>query len=291
MATRLRTYHQAAAIVTGAASGIGRALATELAVRGAAVVLADIDGDDAETVASALRGRGLQAKAQRVDVRDFAQMQRLVADTLAEHGRLDYFFNNAGIVSIGTVADYSLEVWTRTIDVNVRGVAHGVQAAYPQMLRQGYGHIVNTASTAGLTTVPGITAYSMSKHAVVGLSAALRAEAHAHGVRVSALCPGVIRTAMMDGGRHGVLMPNRSEAGQRSAFAALGERLRPMNVDVFAGRALDQVARNVDIIIVPGWWRIGWWLERACRPLALFLARKMFEASRARLGTVPAPDR
>jgi len=280
--TGLRIFGDAVAIITGGASGIGRALSQELCARGAQVVIADIDGDDAETLAAQLRAAGRRATARRVDVTDFADVTALVDATLAQHGRIDYYFNNAGIGAAGEMADYSRAAWDRVIAVNVSGVAYGVQCVYPAMLRQGFGHIINTASMAGLMSSPGMGSYTLSKHAVVGLSKALRGEAHARGVRVSAFCPGVIRTPIITGGRHGVLIPHIPEAEQRRTFVELFEQLRPLDPDVFARKALDRVARNQAIIIVPGWWRLLWWTERWFPALAWFLARRAFEANRGR---------
>jgi short-subunit dehydrogenase len=123
--------------------------------------------------------------------------------------------------------------------------------------------------------------YTTTKHAVVALSWALRAEAHARGVRVSVLCPGVIRTPLLHGGRHGIFLGPVPEQAQRDLFLAFFERLRPMPAPVFAQKALGQVARNKATIIVPAWWRVFWWLERVSPALALFVARKAVERSRA----------
>ena len=129
-------------------------------------------------------------RAERVDVTDAVAVQRLVDGTVAREGRLDLLFNNAGIAVFADARDTSLEDWNRLIDVNLRGVVHGVAAAYPLMVRQGSGHIVNTASAAGLLPSPANIAYAATKHAVVGLSLTLRAEAVHHGVGVSVICPG-----------------------------------------------------------------------------------------------------
>jgi NAD(P)-dependent dehydrogenase (short-subunit alcohol dehydrogenase family) len=181
--TMLRTYRDAVAVVTGGASGIGLALAEELSRRGAEVVVTDLQAELAEEVAAGIRARGGKATADFLDVTDFAAVQRLVEATAEARGRIDYLFNNAGIAVLGEVAHYQIEDWTRVLDVNLRGVVHGVQAVYPILLRQGFGHIVNTASIAGLLPLGGLLSYSTSKHAVVGLSTSLRIEAAAAGVR------------------------------------------------------------------------------------------------------------
>jgi len=280
MTDGLRTFDGAVAIVTGAASGIGRAISEGLAERGGEVVLADIDLDDAEAAAAEIRARGGRASACHLDVTRFTPFDALVSETVERLGRLDYLFNNAGIAVVGEAADHTLEAWDRIVAVNLRGVIYGVQCAYPLMLRQGFGHIVNTASLAGLTVGPGMTSYTATKHAVAALSLALRAEAQSRGVRVSVLCPGAIRTPLLQGGRHGFFVAPLPEARQRELAAALFDRLRPMPPEVFARKALDQIARNRAIIILPGWWRIAWWIQRASPALALFLMRKGFERGR-----------
>ncbi|OBB03278.1 short-chain dehydrogenase [Mycobacteriaceae bacterium 1482268.1] len=188
------------AIVTGAGSGIGAALCRALAAAGADVVCTDIDGDAAERTASSLGGR---ARSARLDVTDAAAVQDAVDDVVARSGRLDLMFNNAGIVWGGDTELLTLDQWNAIIDVNIRGVVHGVAAAYPQMIKQRHGHIVNTASMAGLTAAGQITSYVMTKHAIVGLSLALRSEAAAHGVGVLAVCPSAIETPLLDKGAIG----------------------------------------------------------------------------------------
>lgn len=194
----IRIFDGATAIVTGGASGIGRALAEELAKRGCEVVLADLQIDLAEEVASEIQVSGGKAKAVKVDVTDFPAMEQLVRETVRRTGRLDYIFNNAGIAIGGNVYHYGIADWNQIVDVNLRGVINGIQAAYKIMMEQGFGHIINTASMAGLMASPGAVAYATTKYGVVGLSKSLRAEAAQIGVRVSVLCPGVIRTPILD---------------------------------------------------------------------------------------------
>jgi short-subunit dehydrogenase len=142
------------------------------------------------------------------------------------------------------------------------------------MIRQGFGHIVNTASMAGLMISPSAAGYSATKYAVVGLSRALRVEAQVYGVRASVICPGVIRTPIMRGGKHGILLMPLPEDKQRKLCGQLNELYRPMDVSIFARKALDQVARNRAIIVVPGWCKIFWWIDRASPTLAAFLLRR-----------------
>jgi NAD(P)-dependent dehydrogenase (short-subunit alcohol dehydrogenase family) len=187
-----------AAIVTGGASGIGRALGEELAKRGALVTLADINASLVEEAAASLSGRGREVKAAVLDVTDYEAVRKLVSDTVSEHGRLDYMFNNAGIAVFGETQDFSYDDWHRVIDVNLYGVVHGIAAAYPVMVEQGSGHIVNTASLAGLVPAAGEISYTASKYGIVGMSDTLRAEAKKYGVKSSVICPGFIRTPIYE---------------------------------------------------------------------------------------------
>ena len=251
----IRIFDGATAIVTGGASGIGRALSEKLAKRGCEVVLADLQIELAEEVALEIRASGGKAEAVELDVTDFPAMQHLVKETVKRTGRLDYIFNNAGIVIGGSVSLYSIEDWNRIIDVNLRGVINGVQAAYKIMVAQGFGHIVNTASMAGLAHGPGNAAYTATKHAVVSLSESLRIEATQTGVRVSVICPGAVRTPILEGGgKYGKMLIEIPPEQMRRML----ERLRPMSPNIFADKVLNLIAKNKAIIIVPSWWKLFW---------------------------------
>ncbi len=267
----LRRFEGAVAIVTGGASGIGRALAEALAQRGARVVLADLQGELAEEVAAQIRGNGRQATAEALDVTDFPAINHLVQHVFQTEGRLDYIFNNAGIGILGEARLFELEDWYRVLDVNLRGVVHGVQAVYPLMVRQGFGHIVNTASLAGLFPYPLLVGYCATKHAVVGLSTALRLEAAPAGVHVSVLCPGPVRTrALIDGGKFGRMV----QPIPPDVLKSITERQRPIQPEQFAERALLAVARNKAIIVIPSRWKIAWWLYRLSPGLGFYLGAK-----------------
>jgi NAD(P)-dependent dehydrogenase (short-subunit alcohol dehydrogenase family) len=195
------------AIITGGAGGIGKALAEGMAERGCYLVLADINTELLEKTAAELRATGAQLDAKTVDVRDAVQVQALVDGVFIELGRIDYFFNNAGVNLCAELRDTTLDDWNLLIDVNLRGVVHGVHAAYPIMCKQGFGHIVNTASAAGLVPAAAEGAYAATKHAVVGLSMALRVEAEAFGVKVSVVCPGLVDTPILDSTKYVKLDP------------------------------------------------------------------------------------
>lgn len=179
----------------------------------------DIDGDAAARTAEALG-----ARSARLDVTDPVAVQAAVDEVVSRAGRLDLMFNNAGITFGGDTELLTLDQWNAVIDVNIRGVVHGVAAAYPVMVAQGHGHIVNTASMAGLAAAGQITSYVMSKHAVVGLSLALRSEAAGRGVGVLAICPTAVETPILDKGSIGVFVGRDFyRMGQRSAtFTSAG---------------------------------------------------------------------
>ena len=256
------------AFVTGGASGIGAALTTKLVDGGGEVWIADRQIGAAQELAQRLDGGGAKAHAIELDVRSYSSFERAVAEVVQQSGRIDYLFNNAGIGVSGEVDSYTLDDWNDVFDVNLRGVVHGIQAVYPIMIRQHSGHIVNTASMAGLVASPGLGSYTATKHAVVGISKALRVEAERHGVQVSVFCPGVIRTPIMTGGQYG-----RMNISDEKVLKKFWERLRPMAPEVFAERALRAVLRGDAIIVVPGWWKAWWYLERLSPALSMRFAK------------------
>lgn len=272
----LRIFDGAVALMTGGASGIGRALSEALGRRGASVVLADRQIELAQEVAAGIQEKGGKASAVELDVTDFPAVDQLVQATAQAQGRLDYMFNNAGIAIGGEVRVCQIEDWDSVLNVNLHGVVNGVQAAYPVMLGQGYGHIVNTASMAGLLPMPTAVSYAATKHAVVGLSKSLRVEAASYGVRVSVLCPGFIRTPILHGGKYGKnLQPVPPEVQEEFI-----RKYRPMDPARFAEKVLDALARNKSLIIVPGWWRLFWWLSRLSPALEFALAQRSYRSVR-----------
>ncbi|KMO85030.1 short-chain dehydrogenase [Mycolicibacterium chubuense] len=266
---------QKVAFITGGASGIGAALSESLTAAGAQVWIADRQFDVADQLAQRLRSAGARAQAVALDVRDPVAFEAAVAEAVQTSGRLDYLFNNAGIGIGGEVDSLTLEDWTDIIDVNLRGVIHGVRAAYPVMIAQGSGHIVNTASMAGLITTSAQAGYSATKHAVVALSKTLRVEAAGHGVQVSVLCPGVVRTPILSGGEYG-----RNRNVSRENLLKLGEALRPIEPGQFADQALRGVLRNQAIIVVPRWWKALWYLERLSPTLSMRTAAVALKRTR-----------
>jgi NAD(P)-dependent dehydrogenase (short-subunit alcohol dehydrogenase family) len=240
------------AIITGGASGIGRAVGEALARAGADVVLADLNGAAAEEAARAIAASGGKARGATLDVRDAVAVRALVDETVARAGRIDYLFNNAGIITMGEARDLTPEDWRAILDVNLYGVVHGVQAAYPLMVRQGSGHIVNTASMAGLLPNAFQIPYATSKYAIFGLSTSLRLEGADLGVKVSVVCPGFVETPILQ---------SRMVKMNREAYWK-NVPTRPMPVATCARLILDGVRRNRGVITIAWYTRLFWWLDR-----------------------------
>ena len=292
MAAGTKAFAGKTALITGGASGIGRALGAELFRFGAHVVLADVDGPAAELAAKRIGddGPGGSAVGAQLDVRDGAAVRALVENLAELHGGLHLVFNNAGISVGGPTRAMPAAYWDETIDVNLRGVVNGVAAAYPLMAAQGHGHIVNTASLAGLAPAVFTVAYSATKHAVVGLSTSLRPEAARFGVKVSVLCPGAVDTPILDRGTPAGLVPDGgAPMTGREYISRVG--LSPMPVDRFARGALRHVRRNRSIIVVPGSARAMWYLHRLSPRLSEAVGRRAIRrVTSGAAVAAPAPD-
>ena len=249
--TRHRSFYEGStAVVTGGASGIGRAIVSELVGRGCQVVVVDRQPLDSTEAGPVSRVEHLA-----VDVRDAAALEALAADVVQRWGGIDFWFNNAGIVIGAESHLLAAEYWHEVISVNLAGVVNGVVAAYPRMLSAGAGHIINTASAAGLAPAVFVPAYTASKHAVVGLSRALRAEAADHGVRVSVLCTGAVDTPILDSPPPGEGAWLTGREYMRLA------RFRLASPESVARAALRGVERN-RAVIATGSARVAWWMDR-----------------------------
>lgn len=270
------------AVVTGGGSGIGAALCRVLAARGATVVVADLDEGSArrtvdgiaaganKTVAQPTREAG--HAAVRCDVTNADEVEKLAARA----GEVDLWINNAGIAIGGAAHELSLDDWKRVLDVNLTGVIHGIHAVYPRMIACGRGHIVNIASVAGLAPYPLALPYTTSKHAVVGMSLALRAEARAHGIRVSVACPGMIKTPIWERSEvRGALANGRSKLLARVAGM--------MSADDCATAIVRGIDADRGVIPVTAEAHIAWRLARMSPALATAVSSRVAMIAR-RLG-------
>lgn len=231
-------FNGKSAIVTGGASGIGRSLTKLLIEKGARVLIADIAG--AKDAAQELGCEGIE-----LDVTDPVAVKRCVDDYAQSQCGLDYMFNNAGILVVGDAKDMSYEDWDNVISINLMGIVNGVFAAYAIMTKQGYGHIVNTGSLAGLLPSPTAVPYCASKFAVVGMTQSLRAEARRYGVKVSAICPGFISTPMAENSK---MVGGMDRKKSIDSVKFVGGYI---SSDELARRALKGVSRNQELIVIP----------------------------------------
>ncbi|MEE2665514.1 MAG: SDR family NAD(P)-dependent oxidoreductase [Myxococcota bacterium] len=214
------------AVITGGASGIGRALADAFADEGMKLVLADVEKPALEAAVAELEAGGSEAFGVPTDVRDPEQVRALADAALDRFGTVHVVCNNAGVAPLGPVLETSFEDWRWLVDVNLLGVAYGCSVFAPILIEQGEGHIVNTASAGGLIAAPGLGAYVATKHAVVGLSETLFLELADTGVGLSVLCPGLVDTR--------IFQSERNRPGDDGGPASYGD---------FQSRACDMLSR------------------------------------------------
>ena len=214
------------ALVTGSAGGIGRATARAFAAAGAQVALIDANFAELNVTATLIREAGGDAMAVQTDITKFDEVDRAVAETVSKYGRLDFAHNNAGILgAFAPIAEYPLADFQRVMEVNCTGTFLCLQRELAQMVRQGSGTIVNTASASGLIGYPGISAYTAAKHAVVGLTRNAAVEYAKQNIRVNAICPGVVSTPMTQG-----MLATPGGLDQASAGIPMGRVAQPEEI-------------------------------------------------------------
>jgi len=270
----MNKFNNKITIITGGASGIGQALSEELGKRGSIIIVADINQEQAQNVAEKINKHGGKAKPYLLDVTNSLNVEKMIQDTVNKFGRIDYIFNNAGISISGEIKNMDLKQWKQILDVNLMGVIYGSTIAYEVMRKQEFGHIINTASIAGLSPIPMATAYTATKHAVVGLSTAMRAEAADLGVKVSVVCPGAVRTNMF---KNYIDVKNIKAKNNNPN---LSSRFF-MDPNKCARIILRGVARNKGIITISALTKILWWLYRINPQICIFLTRKVFNNVRS----------
>ncbi len=241
-----------AAVVTGGASGIGYALGARLGAAGMKLVVADVEEAALDRAVERLTDTGIEVVGVCTDVSEAGSVEDLRDLALERFGSVQVLCNNAGVGGVGPAWD--LPLWRWVVGVNLWGVVHGIHAFLPHLLEQGEGHIVNTASAAGVVTSPVGPAYIATKHAVVGLSERLYLEVHQQGVGVSVLCPGVVSTNILHADRNwpGGLGPNPQDALSPEETALLDAFSERLQVD---GLPPDEVARCViEAIVADRFW-------------------------------------
>jgi NAD(P)-dependent dehydrogenase (short-subunit alcohol dehydrogenase family) len=244
------------AVVTGGASGIGRGMVDAFAARGLTVVLADVEVSALDAAVAELTESGVTAIGVPVDVRDADQVQELADRVLTDLGRVDVVCNNADVVTARLpVWAQSAEDWRWIVDVNLMGVANGIRAFVPAMVECGRGHVVNTSSIAGLSTIPGggQGAYSATKHAVVGLSETLRIELDlvAPEVGVTVLCPGPVPSRIHDAARNRPMQPGVPDEVEGLPTPDFALALEPVAASVVGEQVADAVEAGL-LYLLPG---------------------------------------
>lgn len=248
-----RAYAGRRVFVTGAASGLGLGLAQALAAAGARVWLTDVDADACEAAAARLREQGHEAVGAALDVTDAAAFEAAFGTAWARWNGIDVLINNAGIGAAADARDMTTALWRRVLEINLLGVANGCQAAWSHMAGAGGGQIVNIASAFGLLPGPLYAAYSASKHGVVGLSRSLRAEGVALHIAVNAVCPGFVRTRILD---------NAVLVGVDAKGAEAAVPFRFIALEAAVAKMLHGIARNRALVVFPWEMRLLWWLDR-----------------------------
>jgi NAD(P)-dependent dehydrogenase (short-subunit alcohol dehydrogenase family) len=280
MEISMKLFKDKAVIVTGGASGIGRSLCDQLARHGAYVVMADINFEQVEKAAESLLEKGLKVKAVHLDVTDELAFKKTIEDTAAEYGQLDYLFNNAGIAVLGEVHNLTMDHWRKVFDVNLNGVLHGTFHAYQLMVKQGSGHIVNLSSVEGVLPFPTTVSYVGTKHAVFGLSESLWVEAADMGVDITIICPGYIRTPMLDSSE---AVNTTMDTWKKSILVVLFEKLSAITPNTCAKLILKGVAKKKIIVFTPKIGRLFWWNYRIWPTMYMRMLRFFHRMDRKRV--------
>ena len=267
----MKNFKDKITVVTGGGSGIGKALCEKLARLGATIILSDINPESVAKVVADIRAAGGQAEGQTLDVTDYEAFKKHIAETVATHGRLDYIFNNAGIAISAEFRDMELEHWRKVLDVNLDGVFHGSLLAFKQMVKQGFGHIVNLSSVEGMVPFPTTGSYVASKFAVLGLSQTMWVEGHSLGVKVSAVCPGFIKTPIFDVSQM-IKIDRDKIMSHYETFQKLG-----ITPEKCAHVILKGVAKNKPIIPVTGLAHIMWRMARLAPVTLMKSVRRDFD--------------
>ena len=256
-------------MITGASSGFGKEAAKMCVDLGAKVVLGARREEKLKELCDELGSDFAIYKTTDVTSKD--QMHALAQHGIDTFGKIDSLVNNAGVMPLSLLEKGRTDEWDHMIDVNIKGVMNGTLACYKVMVEQGFGHIINTASVAGILPAPFVVSYGMTKHAVVGLSVSLRAQASRYGVRVSALCPGFIETPILEGGKYGRVGPKIVEKLKKRPLP-----LMAIAPEALVKKVLPQIEKNKGLIVEPLQMKILWWLYRLSPSFVLWLVGKLW---------------
>lgn len=263
-------------VITGAASGIGLEMARAFSREGAKLALADINAAGLETVKKEFEAQGKSVFTQVVDVTKKDQVKDLCDKVYEKFGRTDVLCNNAGVGWAGKFEEFPMDAWEQIVNINLWSVIYGCHYFYPRMIAQGSGHIVNTASGAGLNPLPMMTAYCTTKFAVEGFSETLRAEAALHGIGITSVCPGIVKTNIFLTGKM-FSSTAHTQAGEYFKKVDKFYEKRNYTPDRVAAKVVQAVKKNTAVLLVCPETYMGDLTHRMSRSLSIIQARQVLK--------------
>jgi short-subunit dehydrogenase len=269
-------YKAKAVAVTGGTSGIGRELVRQLAAAGAIVYFCGRDSKRGGDYMAELRAAGYNATFCQCDVTDAAQVEAFIHVVLEHEARIDYLFHSAGIIMGGEIRDHKLQDIQKVLETNVLGTAYVSQYVYRIMAEQGFGHIINLASAAGLFPVPLMGVYGASKFYVYGLTEAMRLEGKGLGVRVTTVAPGIVDTPIYDSGIY-------SHTDKERAKTIIKNKASSITAERAAQKILHGTLKNRTILFTQSYARLTWMIYRYVPYLYRFFAARTMRPYRKRL--------
>ena len=248
----IKNFQNKSVLITGAATGIGRALAHELAQRGAIVYVTALTKKEAQIVVDEITSANGKAIAAKLDVGKFKEIEKIINLVVSEQGQLDIMINNAGVAYVGESYDMQIETIEQLAHINFTAVNAGAILAYTQMKKQGFGHILNTASMGGFLPTPGMAVYAATKHGVVGLTISLAAEGKDFNITVRASCPGFIKSELM----------NKSSDVSNNMNDYLDLLPEAVDASIAAKTIIDGLGKKPVLIFTPYYAKISYFLNR-----------------------------
>ena len=248
----LKNFTNKSVLITGAATGIGRALAHELANRGAVVYVTALNEKEAQIVVDEITSSNGKAISAELDVGNFKDIEKMIDLVVSEQGQLDIMINNAGVAYVGESYDMQVETIEKLAHINFTAVNVGAVLAYTQMKKQGFGHILNTASMGGFLPTPGMAIYAATKHGVVGLTTSLASEGKDFNIVVKASCPGFIKSELM----------NKSSDVSNNMSDYLDLLPEPIDARIAAKTIIDGLGKKPVLIFTPSYAKVSYFLNR-----------------------------